>query len=202
MKILKNILIVLVVIVAIVAVIGMFMSPAVRIERSMEMKASPEAVYNQVADLKNWDNWMPWNKLDPNWERTFGEKTSGEGATYSWKSKDSNVGQGSITITKAVPNELVETNLHFEGQGDATGGYKIEKTDAGTKFTWSMDMNMGSNPFKRIMGSMMDKMMAPWFEKGLKSLDSSASVAPMPAPSAMMDSTSMHAADSTAAVTK
>ena len=198
MKILKKILIVLVVIVAIAAIIGMFMSPNVHVERSLEMKASPDAVYNQVADLKNWDNWMPWNKLDPNWQRTFGEKTSGEGANYAWKSDKSEVGQGSITITKAVPNEMVETNLHFEGQGDATGSYKIEKTDAGTKMTWGLDMNMGGNPFKRLMGGMMDKMMAPWFEKGLKSLDSAASAAPMTPPAMPMDSAATPAPDSSA----
>jgi hypothetical protein len=174
MKILKTILIVIVVLVALAAIIGMFMSSDVRVERSLEMKAAPDAVYNQVNNLKNWDNWMPWNKLDPNWERTWGEKTEGEGASYSWKSNKNEVGHGTITITKSVPNESVETNLHFEGQGDATGTYVIEKTDGGTKFTWGMNMNMGSNPFKRLMGSMMDKMMAPWFEKGMKSLDSAA----------------------------
>jgi hypothetical protein len=200
MKILKKILIVLVVIVALAAIIGMFMPSDVHVARSMEMKSPPDAVYNQVADLKMWDNWMPWNKIDPNWERTFGAKTYGEGASYSWKSEDSNVGAGSITITKAVPNESVETILHFEGQGDANGGYKMEKTDAGTKFTWSMDMNMGSNPFKRIMGSMMDKMMGPWFDKGLKSLDSAAAVNPVSPPVAMIDTVSQPVTDTTAAV--
>ena len=201
MKILKTILVVIVVIVAIAAIIGMFMSPNVHIERTMEMKAAPDAVYSQVNDLKKWDNWMPWNKLDPNWERTWGEKTEGEGASYSWKSEKNDVGHGSITITKSVPNEMVETNLHFEGQGDATGTYKIEKTDAGSKFTWGMNMNMGSNPFKRLMGSMMDKMMAPWFDKGMVSLDSAASANPVASAPAPMDSTMMSHPD-TAAVAK
>jgi carbon monoxide dehydrogenase subunit G len=189
MKILKTILIVIVVLVALAAIIGMFMSADVHVERSMEMKAAPDAVYNQVNNLKNWDNWMPWNKLDPNWERTWGEKTEGEGATYSWKSSKSDVGQGTITITKSVPNEAVETNLHFEGQGDAAGSYVIAKTDAGTKVTWGMNMNMGSNPFKRLMGGMMDKMMGPWFETGLKSLDSSAQANPMAPAMAAVDTT-------------
>jgi len=196
MKILKTILIVIVVLVALAAIIGMFMSADVRVERSMEMKAAPDAVYNQVNNLKNWDNWMPWNKLDPNWERTWGEKTEGEGASYSWKSSKKEVGEGTITITKSVPNEAVETNLHFEGQGDATGNYDIVKTDAGTKFTWGMNMNMGSNPFKRLMGGMMDKMMGPWFETGLKSLDSAAQANPM-APSLAAVDTMMAPADTT-----
>ena len=179
MRILKIILIVLVVLVALAAIIGMFMPADVRVERSMEMKAAPDAVYNQVNDLKNWDNWMPWNKLDPNWQRTWGEKTEGEGASYSWKSDKKEVGAGSITITKSVPNEAVETNLHFEGQGDATGTYDLAKTDAGTKFTWGLNMNMGGNPFKRLMGGMMDKMMGPVFDQGLRSLDSAAQAHPM-----------------------
>jgi len=200
MRILKTILIVIVVLVAILAIIGMFMSPAVHIERSMDMKAAPDAVYGQVNNLKNWDNWMPWNKLDPNWERTWGQQTEGEGASYAWKSEKRDVGQGSITITKSVPNEMVETNLHFEGQGDATGTYKIEKTDAGSKFTWGMDMDMGSNPFKRLMGGMMDKMMAPWFDKGMVSLDSAAAANPMVPSLAAVDT--MMAPVDTTAITK
>ncbi|MEO8087648.1 MAG: SRPBCC family protein [Bacteroidota bacterium] len=200
MKILKKILIVLVVIVAVLAIAGMFMSPKVRVERSMEMKASPEAVYSQVADLKMWDNWMPWNKMDPAMVKTYGDKTMGEGATYSWVSNNKNVGKGSIVITKAVPNEMVETTLSFDGQGDATGGYQMEKTDAGTKVTWSMNMDMGSNPFKRLMGSMMDKMMGPYFDQGLHSLDSASSAMPAPAP--MMENTEMPAADSSASMAK
>lgn len=202
MKIVKKILIVLAVLIAIVAIAGMFMSPKVHVERSMEMKASPEAVYSQIADLTMWDNWMPWNKLDPNMKKTFGEKTTGEGASYSWESTNSDVGHGTITITKAIQNELVETSLDFKEHGTATGGYKVEKTDNGSKVTWSMEMDMGGNPFMRIMGSMMDKMMGPQFDKGLHSLDSSASAMP-PAPAvAPMDSTAMPAADSTAAATK
>lgn len=197
MKILKRILIVLVVLVAILAVVGMFMSPAVHVERSMDMKASQEAVYNQVVDLKMWDNWMPWNKMDPNWKRTWGEKTSGEGASYSWDSEKNEVGHGSITITKAVPYELMENNLHFEGQGDAGGGMKIEKTASGSRATWFIDMNMGSNPFKRLMGGMMDKMMAPVFDKGLASLDSAALANPVNPPSAMVTPALQTPADST-----
>jgi hypothetical protein len=197
MKILKNILIVLVVIVAIVAIVGMFMSPQVHVERTMELKAQPDAVYNQIADLQMWDNWMPWNKIDPNMKKTYGEKTTGEGASYSWESDHKEVGKGTITLTKAVPYETVDTHLSFVGQGEATGGFKLGKTDNGTNVTWSMDMDMGSNPFMRIMGSMMDKMMGPTFDQGLRSLDSAAQANPVAPPVAMVDTTMQPAADTT-----
>jgi Polyketide cyclase / dehydrase and lipid transport len=202
MKILKKILIVIAVLIAIIAITGMFMSPKVHVERSMEMNAAPEAVYSQIADLNMWDNWMPWNKIDPEMKKTFGEKTSGEGASYSWESNHGDVGNGMVTITKAVPNELVETALDFKENGMATGSYKIEKTDKGSRVIWSMETDMGANPFLRIMGSMMDMMMGPVFDKGLHSLDSSASAmppAPLVAPS---DSTATNAGDSTAVVSQ
>ncbi len=200
MKILKKILIVLVVIVAVVAIIGMFMSRDVRVERSMDMNAAPEAVYSQIVDLNMWDNWMPWNKIDPNMKKTFGEKTSGEGASYSWESSNGDVGHGTITITKVVPNELVETTLDFKENGMGTSDYKIERTENGSKVTWGMNMDMGANPFMRIMGGMMDKMMGSAFEKGLHSLDSSASVSPVAAPAVMVDPGAMPDADTASMV--
>ena len=198
MKILRKILIVLVVLVAVLAIVGMFMPSKVRVARSMEMKAAPAAVYNQVADLKMWDNWMPWNKMDPAMVKTYGEKSMGEGASYSWESTNSNVGKGSITITKAVPNEMVETSLSFDGEGNAIGGYQMEKTDNGTRVTWSLDMDMGGNPFKRLMGSMMDMMMGSVFDQGLHALDSASSAMPVLEPAAVMDSTAMAPIDSVA----
>ena len=195
MKILKNILIVLAVIIALVAIVGMFISPKVTVVRSMDMKSAPDAVYNQIADLKMWDNWMPWNKIDPNMKKSYGEKSAGEGASYSWVSDHSEVGKGTITITKAIPQEVVETNLHFDGQGDANGGFAIQKTGNGSNVTWSMNMDMGGNPFKRIMGSMMDKMMGPYFDKGLRSLDSAAALNPVSPPVAMVDTAAQQIPD-------
>ena len=36
------------------------------------VKSPPDAVYNQINDLKNWNNWMPWNKMDRNMQVTWG----------------------------------------------------------------------------------------------------------------------------------
>jgi effector-binding domain-containing protein len=174
MRILTKIILVLVVIVALAAIIGFFMPSTFRIERSMVMKAPAENIYAQVNDLKNWNNWMPWNKMDPNWKVNWGEKTVGEGASYSWESTNSNVGKGSLSIDKTIPGELVQTTLNFESMPPATGNFKFDKTGEGTKVIWSMEGPAGKNPFMKLMMPVMDKMVGKTFEEGLHSLDSSA----------------------------
>ena len=192
MKILVRILIVLVVLIALVAIIGMFFKSEVHMERTATLKSSADAIFTQINDLNKWDCWMPFNKMDPNMKKTYGEKMSGEGATYSWESENSNVGNGSITITRSVPNELLETALDFRENGKATSAYKIEPAEGGTKVTWGFDADMGSNPFKKIMGAFMDKMMGGVFDQGLKSLDSCAAAMPPPPPPPMiMDSAAL-----------
>src|SRR6266478_2042707 len=96
-KILKAILYIIGSLVVLVLVVGLFLPSNVHVERTKVLKSPPEAVFNQINDLKNWDNWMPWNKMDKNIQVTWnGDKTSGEGASYSWKSKV--VGNGKVII--------------------------------------------------------------------------------------------------------
>ncbi len=180
MRILTKIILVLLVIIALAAIIGFFMPSTFKIERSMVMKAPTENIYAQIVDLKNWNNWMPWNKMDPNWKVKWGEKTVGEGASYSWESTNSNVGKGSLSIDKTVPNEYVQTTLNFESMPPANGNYKLEKTSEGTKVTWVMEGPAGKNPFMKLMMPVMDKMVGKTFEEGLHLLDSSAAAGSAP----------------------
>jgi len=185
MKILKKILIVLIIIVALVGIIGLFIPSHFHMEKSSVMKSSPESVYNQVDDLKNWNNWMPWNKMDPNWKLTYGEKTEGQGASYSWESTNSNVGSGTATITEDKPNEKVATNLEMGGDNQAISTIEVHQQDDGTKTTWAFDCELGSNPFKKVMVvTMMNMFMGKQFEQGLKDLETSAQQNPVQAPTA------------------
>jgi hypothetical protein len=171
MKILKNIAIVLFVIIAVVVALSFFLPSKVHVERTAVIKASPEAIFSQLNNLKNWNYWMPWNKIDPEIKQTFGAITEGKGASYSWESKNSNVGIGSNTITNSVPYSLIETDLNFMENGVAKGAYKLEVVEGGTKVIWSMDSDMGMNPIGKYFGLFMDKMVGPDFEKGLKDLE-------------------------------
>ena len=83
-----------------------------RYERSRVIKASPEAVFEQVNEFRNWEKWSPWIEMEPTAKLTYGENTAGEGGYYRWDGKKT--GAGSCTILRSAPNEAVDVALEFE----------------------------------------------------------------------------------------
>ena len=60
MVIVKWVLIVVAVLVALVVLIGLMLSPAYRVERSVVVDATPAQVHALVGDLARWEEWTPW----------------------------------------------------------------------------------------------------------------------------------------------
>lgn len=170
MKILKKVLLVALILVAITAIIGWLMPGTATLERSLVMKGSANAIYDQVNTLKNWEKWSPWFKMEPSQALTYNEIASGTGAAYSWKGEKT--GEGTITLTEVIPSQLIKMNLAFKGQGDATSSFTFAKEGEGTKVTWSFESEIGGNPFGRLFwGTVGKSMVGQSFEEGLRSLD-------------------------------
>jgi ribosome-associated toxin RatA of RatAB toxin-antitoxin module len=170
MKVLLRIILWLVVIVAILGIVGFFLPNDVSVARTTTVNADPSVVYNLVNDLKTYDEWMPWNKRDPDMKKEYGPKTVGEGAWYRWESEDRNVGKGKLTIVESVPSEKVVTSLEFADYDPTEGGWLLTKQGNATEVKWFMNSKMGNNPFARWMGLMMDQMVGSDFNKGLAEL--------------------------------
>lgn len=170
MKILKKVLLVALVLVAITAIIGWLMPGTAKLERTLVMKGSADAIYEQVNTLKNWEKWSPWFKMDPNQKLTYSELASGPGAYYSWKGEKT--GEGTITIAEVVAGQLIKMNLAFKGQGDAKSDFIFTKEGEGTKVTWTFESEIGGNPFGRLFwGTVGKSMVGQSFDEGLRSLD-------------------------------
>lgn len=170
MKILKRIGIFLLALIVILVVISFFLPAKVHVDRTVVINAQPSVVFMQVNNLHNWNNWMPWNKLDPNMKIEYHGPEEGTGAGYSWTSDNKQVGKGKIAITESIPNQTVITSLDFMENGVASGSFKFEPAEGGTKVTWGMDMDMGMNPVGKYFGLFMDQMLGGDFEKGLTDL--------------------------------
>ena len=98
MKIVKRILITLVVLAIIITAVG-FLSPKhVHVERSLTMKAPAEIIHAQINNLKNWNKWSPWYKMDTAMKMVYNGTDAGAGAGYKWESQNKNVGSGDMTI--------------------------------------------------------------------------------------------------------
>jgi len=170
MKILKKLLLIVVVLVVLLAVIGLFLPSHYRVERSVTMRAKPDAIYAQISNFKNWLQWIAWNQTRyPDMQVTFDGPESGVGAGYSWDGKSS--GQGTIKLTRAEPEKGIAYDLDFEhGKYKSRGEIILAPSGDSAKVTWTNEGDLGANPVNRYFGLLMDKMMGPDFEEGLNNL--------------------------------
>jgi len=167
----KKLLIAIVVLVAGFAGYVALQSPELHIERSATIAAPPSAVFPHVNDLKAWDAWSPWAKLDPNAKVTFEGPSSGSGAVFGWSGND-DIGEGKMIIAESRPNELIKIKTEFTKPiaGISKTDFTFKPEGDKTVVTWDM---RSEQPFlMRAMCIIFNgkKMIGDQFEKGLANL--------------------------------
>jgi len=168
MKYLKTAVIIILGMTTLLILASFLLPRQVHVERTIMVDAPANIIYNQVNTLKNWENWSPWHKLDPEMTLVYSGPASGVGSKYIWESKK--VGSGALTITESHHHSFIATEMDFMEQGTATSNFRFEPLNGGTQVTWSMDTDMGLNPISKYMGLFMDRMVGADFEKGLANL--------------------------------
>ena len=176
---LKIILIALAVIIVVLAVVVAMQPAEFRVARSATMFAPPQAIFTQVDDLRKWEAWNPWQKVDPAMKLTFAGPPTGPGASYSWVG-NKEVGEGRLTIIESRPNDLVRIKLEFMRPFTATNTaiFTLKPEGNKTAVTWSMDgrNNLLAKAINLCMN--MDKMVGAQFEKGLADMKSVVEASP------------------------
>ena len=139
MRFLKRLAIGLVLLVAAFAVVVWLQPDDYRLTRSTVIAAPAAAVFPQVNDLRQWEDWSPWAKLDPNAKVTFSGPQSGPGASFKWDGNDK-VGAGTMTITESKPNERVATRTDFVKpfEGTSHSDFVFSQTGDQTNVIWTM----------------------------------------------------------------
>jgi len=141
------------------------------VTRSGAIAAPAAAVFPHVNELRNWEAWSPWARLDPHAKSTFEGPAAGTGASMSWAG-NKNVGEGRMTIVESRPDELVRFKLEFFKPFKAvnTAEFTFQLEDGQTAVTWSMS---GTNNFIAKAVNLVincDKMVGRQFEQGLANL--------------------------------
>jgi hypothetical protein len=141
------------------------------VTRSAALAAPPEVVFAQVNELRKWEAWNPWGKLDPNMKLTYEGPAAGVGASYSWVGNNQ-VGEGRLTITESRASGGVQFKLEFfkPMAGVSTTEFTFKPVGDHTEVTWSMT---GRNNFvakAMCLFMNMDKMIGGQFEQGLMEL--------------------------------
>jgi hypothetical protein len=150
-----------------------------RVSRSARITAPPAIIFAYVNDLRRWNLWSPWVKLDPAAKNSFSGAQEGVGAALTW-SGNNQVGEGTMTITESRANDLIRTKLEFVKPFASTSDteYTFRGEGDQTVVTWTMS---GKNNFiaKAISCFMnCDKMIGGMFDEGLANLKALAESAP------------------------
>ena len=99
-------------IIVIGGIIWLSMEPAnYEVVRRRVIKVSPEAVYGNVVELKQWSKWNPWIMHEPDATLEYGEPTNAATGWYSWEGQF--IGSGKMTQTSMIENQAIEQALEF-----------------------------------------------------------------------------------------
>lgn len=163
-----------IVIIAVLAALAVFINARpseFTVSRSITVDAPPSAVFPHVNDLRKWEAWSPWAKLDPDAKTTFEGPAAGTGAVMAWDG-NKNIGAGRMTITASRADEAVRLQLDFVRpfKGTSTSSFDFKAEGGKTLVVWGMQ---GKNNFMgKVMGLFMncEKMVGEQYEKGLNQI--------------------------------
>lgn len=145
------------------------------IERSIQIKASPEKIFPFIIDFHQMQTWSAWEKVDPFMKRSFSGAKSGKGAMYAWDG-NKDIGQGSMEILEVTLSSKVLIKIDFLKPFEAHNMLDFSLVPNGETTTVSHAM-YGPTPFiSKLMCLFfsMDKMVGPKFEEGLVNLKAAA----------------------------
>lgn len=155
-------------------VIGLFVKAALspntfRVERSVVIHGTPQAIFAILNDFHQSVHWSPWEKKDLNMKQTISGPATGKGAIHEWDG-NKDVGQGREEIIESIPHSKIGIQLDFfrPFQGRNFAEFWLEPQGTSTKMTWLIHGPL--NFIVRLLCLNMDKMIGQDFEAGLANL--------------------------------
>ena len=172
---LRLIILLLIALIVIVLIIAALKPNRFRVSRSVDIQALPEKIFPHINSFRAWATWSPWEKIDPNCQRSYSGAESGVGAIYHW-SGNKDVGEGSMGIVESIPSSKIVLNLDFikPYEGHSKVEFLLAPQNDGTLVTQTM---VGESKFLQRLICMfinMDKMIGAKYEEGLASLKATA----------------------------
>lgn len=170
LKLWKKLLLGLAAAVALFLLAGLFLPSRVKVERSLVINGRTEGLYARVATPRRWPEWTAWTTgRFPDMKMRFEGPETGAGAILLAEGESS--GDGKVTITRADPAQGVWYDLDFEHGTQLFRGAVTWAPGAGKlQAAWSLETEMGWNPFKCWAGLFLDKLMGGDMEEGLRKL--------------------------------
>jgi hypothetical protein len=170
MKALKYIIISILVIVFAFLSFALFQPTDYHVEREITIQAPANIIHQQIVSFKNFNNWSPWAKMDPNAVNVYTGIDGEIGSIHSWSGNDE-VGVGEQELMSFTDDKITfELRFKEPFESVSLSYFNINEFEGKTKVIWGFDGN-SSFPMNGLLVFMdMDGMLGNDFEKGLNSL--------------------------------
>ena len=175
---LKKILIALASLMALVLVVGLALPSRLHVERSITVRAPPDAVYARVSDLARWREWTPWGTdgtRDTQW--VLGGPPQGVGSVRSWKGPQ---GEGTLSLTQADPRTGVTYDASVKGGPLMHGRITFTAVEGGTRVSWTEVAHVGASPVIHYLVPFIEARLGADFERSLERLQKQVEESPPP----------------------
>jgi len=160
-------------------VAGVFLPQHYSVTRSVTLNGSGAQVHQLTNDLNQWPTWSPWIELEPTINVTIGDESEGVGANQSWTDSS---GGGRLLFIQSSPAQAISYNIWFADSAiPATATMTYTTLNATqTKVNWSIEGEMQMPVIGFYMALVMDKLIGPAFELGLKNIKTEVEKNPQP----------------------
>ena len=108
-----------------------------RVERSIDIEASPAALFPLINDFHQWSRWSPFEPRDPAMKKTYSGAEAGVGAVYQWAG-NAKVGEGRMEITASTPTRVtIKLDFLKPFEGHQTAEFTLLPGGGVTRVTWA-----------------------------------------------------------------
>lgn len=154
---------------------GWFAKSVYQIQRTHTMQAPPNLIFDQVAVLRNWEQWSPWKEKDPGAQFRYEGEDGKAGSILSWSGDQERSGTGQIRIESLTKPYVLNYVLQFSEpyKLHAKGSFvftQLEADKTAVKWVDEGDIPYLMRPLLMFMD--IDVMLGPDFERGLFKIDS------------------------------
>lgn len=167
-------------------VTGYFLPRTWKIEAHANVQAAPATVHALLDDPRRYPEWVWWSKTKaPDIRYSFAGPERGVGAVFRWTS--TNLGEGTLTITKSDPRTGIAYDLVLTGFGERPvhGEVVLSETNGTTEVDLTEGGELDTNPIQRLFRGLMEGKLAYEHHHALdrlKALAEGRPVPPEPAP--------------------
>ena len=167
MRVFRKVITFIVAVAAILTAVSYMLPREVTVQRTLNINATPDAIFPYVNSMQATEAWSPWLERDPGVKLVYEGPDSGVGNRMTWESEHPQVGSGTQEIIASIENSQVRTALDFGQMGTAMASFDLKPNGATTELTWGFVTDTGMNPIARWMGLMMDRWVGADYEVGL-----------------------------------